>query len=35
MREGKHPYAEYYDEASKAIVAGRHHNDIRLFGYKF
>ena len=35
MREGGHSYAEYYDEASKAIVAERHDNDIRLFGYKF
>jgi hypothetical protein len=35
MREGGHPYAEYYDEASKVIVAERHHHDIRLFGYRF
>ena len=35
LRNGGHSYAEYYDEASKAIVAERHHNDIRLFGYKF
>jgi len=35
MRQGGHSYAEYYDEPSKAIVAERHHNDIRLFGYAF
>ena len=35
LRQGAHPYVEYYDEPSKAIVAKRHHNDIRLFGYEF
>jgi hypothetical protein len=35
MRQGGHSYAEYYDEPSKVIVAERHHNDIRLFGYNF
>jgi hypothetical protein len=35
LRDGGHSYAEYYDEAAKAIVADRHRNDIRLFGYRF
>lgn len=35
LRQGGHPYAEYYDEPSKAVVAERHHNDTRLFGYEF
>ena len=35
LRQGGRSYAEYYDEPSKAIVADRHHNDIRLFGYEF
>ena len=35
LRKGGHAYAEYYDEGSKAIVAERHRNDIRLFGYRF
>jgi hypothetical protein len=35
LRPGGHAYTEYYDEASRAIVAERHHNDIRLFGYRF
>lgn len=35
MREGRHSYAEYYDQASRAIVAERHDNDLRLFDYKF
>lgn len=28
-------YSEYYDEESKAIVAERHENDLRLLGYQF
>ena len=35
MRKPGHSYQDYYDEASKAIVAERHDNDIRLFGYVF
>jgi hypothetical protein len=35
LRKAERGYAEYYDEASKAIVAERHCNDIRLFGYTF
>jgi hypothetical protein len=35
LRKGGRGYVEYYDEPSKAIVAERHRNDIRLFGYKF
>jgi hypothetical protein len=35
LRQGGHSYAEYYDEASKATVADRHQNDIRLFAYEF
>jgi hypothetical protein len=35
LRKGGHGYAEYYDDASRTIVAKRHHNDIRLFGYEY
>jgi hypothetical protein len=35
LRKDGHGYAAYYDEQSKAVVADRHHNDIRLFGYQF
>ena len=35
LRPAGHAYSEYYDDASKAIVAKRHRNDIRLFGYRF
>jgi len=34
FKRGYH-YSEYYDEESKAVVAERHRNDIRLFGYQF
>ena len=35
MRDGAHTYADYYDEATRDIVAERHRHDIRLFGYRF
>lgn len=35
IRRKNNHYSEYFDEESKAIVADRHKNDIRLLGYKF
>jgi hypothetical protein len=35
LRKEARAYADYYDDASRAIVAQRHENDIRLFGYEF
>lgn len=35
MRSKEHHYSEYYDETTAALVAERHQNDIRLFGYRF
>ena len=35
LREAGHHYSEYYDEISRGVVAGRHANDLRLFGYEF
>jgi hypothetical protein len=35
LRKGGRSYADYYDATSKTIVAQRHENDIRLFGYEF
>lgn len=35
FRKKDHHYCEYYDEASRDLVAERHQNDIRLFGYQF
>lgn len=35
MRSRKHHYSEYYDAATRALVAEKHQNDIRHFGYQF
>ena len=35
IRAGGRAYVDYYDERTKAVVAKRHENDIRLFGYEF
>lgn len=35
FRQKRHHYSEYFDEESEAIVAEKHKNDIRLFGYQF
>ena len=35
FRQKRHHYSEYFDEESKALVAEKHKNDIRLFGYEF
>jgi len=35
LRKEGRSYRDYYDEPSNAIVAERHRNDIRLFGYVF
>lgn len=35
FRSDEHHYSDYYDEVSKSIVADRHKNDIRQFGYRF
>jgi len=35
IRPGEYHYSQYYDDQSKGIVADRHQNDIRLFGYNF
>ena len=35
IRPTQYHYSRYYDENTEAIVAERHKNDIRLFGYEF
>ena len=35
FRQKRHHYSEYFDQESMAIVAKKHKNDIRLFGYEF
>lgn len=35
FRQRGHHYSEYYDEETRELVAQRHQNDIRLFGYRF
>lgn len=35
MRSRNHHYSEYYDKETRALVAERHQNDIRHFGYTF
>jgi hypothetical protein len=35
LRQAEHAYTHYYDDQARAIVADRHQNDIRLFGYAF
>lgn len=35
LRKEGRSYRDYYDDHTRALVAERHHNDIRLFGYVF
>jgi hypothetical protein len=35
LRKEERTYVDYYDDASRQIVAQRHENDIRLFRYEF
>jgi hypothetical protein len=31
----KHHYSRYYDDETRALVAERHKNDIKILGYRF
>jgi hypothetical protein len=35
IRPTQHHYSDYYDNETKEVVAVRHQNDIRIFGYTF
>ena len=35
IRDDHHHYSRYYDDATRAIVAERHRNDIEVLGYRF
>jgi len=35
IRPGHYHYSSYYDEETRRLVAERHANDVRLFGYRF
>jgi hypothetical protein len=35
IRPTKHHYSDYYDDATRELVAQKHKHDIRLFGYRF
>jgi hypothetical protein len=35
IRKKTRHYSEFYDDESREIVAQRHRNDIRTFGYQF
>jgi hypothetical protein len=35
IRKKSHHYSQYYDEDTRVLVAQRHQNDLRFFGYRF
>lgn len=35
IRPGQYHYSQYYDDATRDLVAERHAHDLRLFGYRF